>query len=56
MQSEDFIAVHGALLPNIPLNEQPKSVLTGSVPLDLLIMFFDSRCVEMLKRVAAAIQ
>ena len=35
VQSEDFIAVHGALLPNIPLNEQPKDVLTGSVPFDL---------------------
>ena len=35
VKSEDFIALHGALLPHTPLNEQPKDVLTGSVSLDL---------------------
>ena len=34
VESENFIAVHGALLPGIPLNEQPKDLLTGSVSLD----------------------
>ena len=34
VESEDFIAVHGALLPDISLNDQPKDVLTGSRTLD----------------------
>lgn len=34
LEADDFIAVHGALLPGIPLDEQPKGVLTGSVSLD----------------------
>ena len=34
VESEDFIAVHGAILPDIRLNDQPKDVLTGSRTLD----------------------
>ena len=34
VESDDFVAVHGALLPKIPLNDQPKDVLTGSISLN----------------------